>query len=82
MHLIAEGGAQVVVRDFEVVREIRVGGVVAQGGLQPLSRRASFRREATHGNAVASDHDGLSMLDRVEDVGEVPCRLRGGYCNH
>jgi hypothetical protein len=67
---------------FEVVGEPRIGGIVPQGGLEPLRGRAPFRRETPDGYPVTGDHDGLAVLDLVEDAGEVPRRLSGSYRNH
>ena len=69
-------------RALKVVREAGVRRVIAQGGLEPVSRRPPLRDEPANGYPVTRDDDGLTMLDRVEDVGEAPCRLRGSYRNH
>jgi hypothetical protein len=69
-------------RALKVVREAGVCWVVAQGGLKPVSRRPPLRDEPTNRYPVTRDDDGLTMFDCVEDVGEVPCRLRGSYCDH
>ena len=69
-------------RALKVVREPGVGRVIAQGGLEPVSRRPPLRDEPTNRYPVTRDDDCLTMLDRVEDVGEAPCRLRGSYCDH
>jgi hypothetical protein len=67
---------------FKIVREAGVRRVIAQGGLEPVSRRPTLRDEPANRYAVARDDDGLTMLDCVEDVGEAPCRLRGSHCDH
>lgn len=67
---------------LKVVRKAGVCRVVAQGGLEPVSRRPPLRDEPTNWYAVARDDDRLTVLDRVEDVGETPCRLRGSYRDH
>lgn len=67
---------------LKVVREAGVRWVVAQGGLEPVGRRPPLRDEPANWYPVTRDDDGLTMLDRIEDVGEAPCRLRRGYCNH
>lgn len=69
-------------RALKVVREAGVRRVVAQGGLEPVGRRPSLRDEPADRNPVTRDDDSLAMLDRIEDVGEAPCRLRGSYRNH
>lgn len=82
MNLITESGSQVIMRALKVVREAGVRWVVAQGGLEPVGRRPPLRDEPANRYPVARDDDGLTMLDRVEDVGEAPCRLRGSDCDH
>jgi hypothetical protein len=80
--LIAESGSQVIMRALKVVREAGVRWVVAQGGLEPVSRRPPLRDEPTNRYSVTRDDDGLTMLDGIEDVGEAPRRLRGSYRDH
>jgi hypothetical protein len=82
VHLITEGGSQIIMRALKVVRETDVRRVIAQGGLEPVSRRPALRDEPTNRYPVTRDDDGLAMLDGIEDVGEVPCCLRGSHCNH
>ena len=82
MNLITESGTQVIVRALKVVREAGVRWVVAQGSLEPVSRRPPLRDEPTNRYTVTRDDDRLTVLDRIEDVGEAPCRLRGSYRNH
>jgi hypothetical protein len=82
VNLIAESGTQVIVRALKVVGEAGVRRVVAQGSLEPVSRRPPLRDEPTNRYTVTRDDDRLTVLDRVEDVGEAPCRLRGSYRNH
>jgi hypothetical protein len=69
-------------RALKVVREAGVRWVVAQGGLEPVSRRPPLRDEPTNRYPVTRDDDGLTMLDCIEDVGEAPCRLRSSYRDH
>ena len=69
-------------RALKVVREAGVRRVVVQGGLEPASRRPPLRDEPNNRYPVTRDDDGLTMLDRIEDVGEAPCRLRGSYRDH
>jgi hypothetical protein len=82
VHLITESGSQVVMRSLKVVREAGVRWVIAQGSLEPVGRRPPLRDESANGYPVTRDDDGLAMLDRIEDVGEAPCRLRGSHCDH
>jgi hypothetical protein len=82
VNLITESGTQVIMRTLKVVREASVRRIIAQGGLEPVSRCPPLRDEPTHRDPVTRDDDGFAMLDCIEDVGEVPCRLRGSYCNH
>jgi len=82
VNLISESRSQVIVRALKVVRKAGVRQVVAQGGLEPVSRRPPLRDEPTNRYTVTRDDDRLTVLDRVEDVGEAPCRLRGGYRDH
>jgi hypothetical protein len=67
---------------LKIVREAGVRRVVAQGGLEPVSRRPPLRDEPTNRYPVTRDDDGLAMLDCIEDVSEAPCRLRGSHRNH
>lgn len=69
-------------RALKVVREAGVRRVIAQGGLEPVSRRPPLRDEPANRYPVTRDDDGLAMLDCIEDAGEAPCRLRGSYCDH
>lgn len=69
-------------RALKVVREAGVRRVIAQGGLEPVSRRPPLRDEPANRYPVTRDDNGLAMLDCIEDVGEVPCRLRGSYRDH
>jgi len=69
-------------RALKVVREAGVRWVIAQGGLEPVSRRPPLRDETANRYPVTRDDDGLAMLDRVEDVSEAPCRLRGSHRDH
>jgi hypothetical protein len=67
---------------LEVVRESGVRGVIAQRGLEPVSRRPPLRNESADRDPVTRDDDGLAMLDRIEDVSEAPRCLRGSNCDH
>jgi hypothetical protein len=67
---------------LKVVRKAGVCRVVAQGCLEPVSRRPPLRDEPTNRYTVTRDDDRLTVLDRVEDIGEAPCRLRSGYRDH
>ena len=67
---------------LEVVGESGVGWVVAQGGLEPVSRRPALRDEPANWHPVTRDDDGLAVLDCVEDVSEAARRLRGSHCDH
>lgn len=69
-------------RALQVVCEPGVGWVVAQGGLEPVGRRPALRDEPANGHPVTCDDDGLAVLDRVEDIGEAPRRLRSSHCDH
>jgi hypothetical protein len=69
-------------RALKVVREAGVRRVIAQGGPEPVSRRPTLRDEPTNRYSITRDDDGLTMLDRIEDVGEAPRRLRGSHCDH
>jgi hypothetical protein len=69
-------------RALKVVREAGVRWVIAQGGLEPVSRCPPLRNEPANGYPVTRDDDGLAMLDCIEDVGEAPCRLRGSHYDH
>lgn len=69
-------------RALKVVREAGVRRVVAQRGLEPVSRRPPLRDEPANGYPVTRDDHGLTMLDCIEDVGEGPCRLRSSYRDH
>jgi hypothetical protein len=69
-------------RALKVVREPGVRRVIPQGGLKPIGRRPPLRDETANRYPVTRDDDGLAMLDCIEDVGEAPCRLRGGYYDH
>jgi hypothetical protein len=82
VHLVSEGGPQVVVSALKVVCEAGVRRIVAQGGFEPVSRRPPLRDEPADGYPVTRDDDGLAMLDCIEDVGEAPRRLRGRHCDH
>jgi hypothetical protein len=82
VHLITESGPQVIMRALKVVREAGVRWIIAQGGLEPVSRRPPIRDEPPNRYPITRDDDGLTMLDCVEDAGEAPCRLRGSYCDH
>ena len=82
MNLIAESGPQVIMRALKVVREAGVRRIIAQGGLEPVSRSPPLGDEPANGHPVTRDDDSLAMLDCIEDVGEVPCRLRGSHCHH
>ena len=82
MNLITESRPQVIMRTLKVVGEASVRWVVAQGSLEPISRRPPLRDEPTNRYPVTRDDDSLTMLDCIEDVGEVPCRLRGSYRDH
>jgi hypothetical protein len=82
MHLITESGAQVIMRALKIVREAGVRRVVAQGGLEPVSRCPPLRNEPANGYPVTRDDDGLAMLDRIKDAGEASCRLRGSHGNY
>jgi hypothetical protein len=70
------------VRALKVVRESGVRGVIAQGGLEPVSRRPPLRDEPTNRYPVTRDDDGLAMLDCIEDASEASRRLRGSHCDH
>src|SRR3984957_347274 len=67
---------------LKVVREAGVRRVIAKGGLEPVSRRPPLRDEPANRYPVTRDDYGLAVLDCIEDVGEVSCRLRGSYCDH
>lgn len=69
-------------RALQVVREPGVRWVIAQGGLEPVSRRPALRDESANRHPVAGDDDGLAVLDRVEDVSEAPRRLRSSDRDH
>jgi hypothetical protein len=69
-------------RALKVVREAGVRGVVAQGGLEPVGRRPPLRNEPSNRYTGTRDDDRLTALDRIEDAGEAPGRLRGGYLDH
>jgi hypothetical protein len=69
-------------RALQVVCEPGVRWVIAQGGLEPVSRRPTLRDESANRHPVTRDDDGLAMLDRVEDVSEAPRRLRSSHCDH
>jgi hypothetical protein len=70
------------VRALQIVCEPSIGRVIAQSGLEPVSRRPPLRDEPANRHPVTRDDDGLAMLDRVEDVSEAPRRLRSGHCDH
>jgi hypothetical protein len=82
VHLIAEGGSQLIMHALKIVGEARVRRVVTQGGPEPVSRCPPLRNEPTNRYPVTRDDDSLTMLDRIEDVGEAPRRLRGSYRDH
>ena len=67
---------------LKVGAEAGVRRVIAQGGFEPVSRRPPLRDEPADRYPVTRDDDGLAMLDRIEDVSEAPCRLRGSHCDH
>jgi hypothetical protein len=82
VHLITESGSHVLMHALKVVREAAIHRIIAQGGLESVSRRPSLREEPANRYPVARDDNGLAVLDRIEDVGEAPCRLRGSHCDH
>ena len=67
---------------LEVVGEVDVRGVIAQGRFEPVGRRPPLWDEPTDGYPVPRDDDGLAMLNSIEDVSEAPCRLSGSHCDH
>ena len=69
-------------RALQVVREPGVRWVISQSSLEQVSRRPPLRDEPANRHAITRDDDGLTVLDRIEDVGETPCRLRGSHRNH
>ena len=69
-------------RTLKVIREPGIHRVIAQGGLEPVSRRAPLRDEPTNWYPVTRDDDSLTVLDGVEDVSEAPRRLSGSHCDH
>ena len=69
-------------RALQIVCEPGIGRVIAQGGLEPVSRRALLRDESPDRYPVTRDDDGFAVLDCVEDAGEAPRRLRGSHCDH
>ena len=69
-------------RALQVVCEPGVRWVIAQGGLEPVGRRLPLRDEPPDRYPVTRDDDGFAVLDRVEDAGEAPRRLRSGHCDH
>jgi hypothetical protein len=69
-------------RALKVVGEAGVRWVIAECGLEPVSRRPPLRDKATNRYPVTRDDDGLAMLDCIEDVSEAPRGLRGSYCDH
>lgn len=69
-------------RTLKVIREAGIRRIVAQRGLEPVSRRPPLRDESANGHPVTRDDDSLAMLDCIEDVGKAPCRLRGSYRDH
>jgi hypothetical protein len=69
-------------RALKVVREAGVRRVVAQGGPEPVSRRPPLRDESANRYPITRDDDSLTMLDCIENVGKVPCCLRGSHRDH
>ena len=67
---------------LKVIREPGIRRVIAQGGLEPVSRRAPLWDEPTNWYPVARDDDSLAVLDGVEDVSEAPRRLSGSHRDH
>lgn len=69
-------------RALKVVGEAGVRRVVAQGRLEPVGGRPPLRDEPSNGHPVTCYDDGLTVLDRVEDVSEAPRRLRCRHRDH
>jgi hypothetical protein len=67
---------------LKVIREAGIRRVIAQGGLEPVSRGAPLRDEPANRYPVTRDDDSLTMLDGVEDTSEAPRRLGGSHCDH
>jgi hypothetical protein len=82
VYLGCEGRSKVGMSSFKVVGEPLVGRVVLQSGLEEFGRCASFRGEPADRYAIASDDDGLTVLDLVKELRKVACRLRGRYGHH
>lgn len=63
---------------LEVVGESLVCGAVLHRRLEPLGGRAPFRGEPTNRYPIASDNDGLTALDLIKNIREVPRRRSAG----
>jgi len=59
----------------EVIGEPSVSRMLPQSRLEPVGCRTPLGREPPDGNSVPGDHDGFTVLDRVEQAREVPCRV-------
>lgn len=67
---------------LKVIREPGIRRVIAQGGLEPVSRGAPLRDEPANRHPVTRDDDSLAVLDGVEDASEAPRRLSGSHRDH
>ncbi len=66
----------------EVVGESFVGRVFPQRGFKPVGSGAPFWRKASDGNSVTGDYNGLAVLDRVKQAGEIPRCVGCCYRDH
>jgi hypothetical protein len=67
---------------YQFITEPGVGRVFPQGGFKQVCRCAPFRRETSDRHPIAGDHDGLAVLNGVEEVSEVSRRLSSSHRDH
>lgn len=67
---------------LEVACKAGVGGVVTEGRLESVRRRAPLGDEPSDRHAVTGDDDGLAVLNGVKDISEGARSLRCGHRDH